>query len=714
MCIRDRATPNPAASNLPAPDLPEPDLPAPGQTVSLFADSVRYDPATGTLQARGNVEAFLGANRLTAQAITFDPATDTVTAEGEIRLDTPDGTILLASLAQLSADYRAGLVQGARVLLDNRFQIAAVEAQRSAGRYNTFYKTVASSCSVCADRPTPLWRIRARQIVHDEEAERLYFEDAWFDVLGTPIAYVPRLRMPAPGVTRASGLLLPDFSTSDFYGFGAKLPYFFTLGPHADATVTPFLTTGAGTIVEGEYRQRLDVGAFRLRGAVAVEDRTRADAGRGFINAAGAFALPRGFRADASLLLASDKDFLRQFGYSEADRLASRLSINRYGPRDFVDIRVEGVQSLRETERQGQVPLTLPRADIRRVWYGAPLPGRLGLRAGLLSLVRAEGRDGLRLSAGLDWRLDRTFANGMLLALEADLAAEVYSIRDDAAFSSEPLGRVTPSVGVVLRWPFIHYGRRAAHVLEPVVQLAYSDTLGNTDIPNEDSLLAELDETNLFTLNRFPGLDERERGLRVNYALGYTRYDPAGWNIGMTLGQVIRTDEEVDFPTGSGLRTRSSDFAAAVTFALPPSLSIVGRSLFNTSLSFRRAEFSVFYETRPVDLSAAYTLLAADDPNTVLGPVPRREELAMAARYRFAPNWELDLDYTYDIAEARSVSGAAGVTYGNDCAEIGLSVSRRFTTSNNVPPTTLFSLELRLAGIGASEPQDWPATRCGG
>ena len=38
-------------------------------------------------------------------------------------------------------------------------------------------------------------------------------------------------------------MLAPRFLQSDIYGFGFKLPYYRVLGPSADATITPFVTT---------------------------------------------------------------------------------------------------------------------------------------------------------------------------------------------------------------------------------------------------------------------------------------------------------------------------------------------------------------------------------------------------------------------------------------------------------------------------------------
>ncbi|MEM8658726.1 MAG: LptA/OstA family protein, partial [Pseudomonadota bacterium] len=173
------------------------------ERVALFADNIRYDDRSKEIIAEGNVEVYYQDNRLNADSIRYNTETGEIEAAGQIRLQTGDNTVLLADLAELSSDFRAGLITGARLILDQQFQVAAVEGARTDGRFNTLYKTVASSCSVCENSPTPIWRIRATNVTHDEDARRLYFQNAWIDIFGVPVLYVPRLRIPEPGVERA-------------------------------------------------------------------------------------------------------------------------------------------------------------------------------------------------------------------------------------------------------------------------------------------------------------------------------------------------------------------------------------------------------------------------------------------------------------------------------------------------------------------------------
>ncbi|WP_112323871.1 LPS-assembly protein LptD [Oceanibium sediminis] len=681
---------------------------------TLYADNLRYDTANQQVIATGDVEATFGPYRLQADTLRYDARAGTLEASGAIRLRTPEGMVLLASLAELSTDFREGLIEGARLIFDQQFQVAAATGQRSAGRFTSLNTAVASSCTVCIENPTPIWRIRARTVVHDEQTQRLYFDHVVLDAFGVPVLYLPKLSVPEPGVTRAPGFLIPSLSTSESYGIGAKLPYFLPMGDHADVTLTPFVTTDDAILLEGQYRHRFAAGRIRIDGAFALNDGQGERFSRGYVDAAGQFTLPRDFDLEFQLNRASDRSFLGQFNYSDADRLESFASVSRIRRNSRFDLRTEAYQTLREDEQQSEIPFVLPSATYRRTWSDTRIGGTLGVEADFLTLQRESGRDVMRLGLGVDWRGETTLSNGIRLSSVLGADVDAYSVNNDPTFGPGTLVRTTPFGAVTLRWPLARQGARAIHVIEPMVQLVYSDSFGDRDVPNEDSLLPEFDTTNLLSLNRFPGRDRREQGFRVNSGISYTRIDPLGWSIGATIGRVFKPDADQALFAGSGLRPAASNYVAALSLDIADRFSLVGRSLFDDRLEFRRGEFEFDYTTPGFDVGAAYTYLSRDDSDPLLGLLNERREISFESRYRFRPNWELDAAWTYDLADDRSISASGGITFGNECLLASFGVSRSFTSANDVPQDTRLSLEVELAGVGSSSSEGWPARQCQG
>lgn len=692
----------------------EGDLPA-----TLIADSVSYDRETGQLTAVGNVEVLYEGRVLRARAITYDERAGEIRATGPISLSDPESGVMLAGNAALTPDIREGLIESAQVLIGEKLQIAAAEARRSEGRYTTLYRAVASSCVICAGNSTPTWSLRAARITQDDVARRIYLEDATLQLFGWPVAWVPRMSVPDPAVGRASGVLFPMARHSDIYGFGVKVPYYRVIGPSSDATLTPFLTSSGAKLFEGEYRQRFDSGGFDFNGVFSLDDGMEGEFGRGAAFATGAFALDdfgfgTGFTTDFNLAVASDDAFLQQFDYSDADLLTSYARLTRTRSNDYFELDSLAFQSMREEQASSTLPVVPLTFTYRGLMTPERIGGQFGVEAQGLSVVRADGQDALRLGGALDWRRSWTLPQGVLASAGAIGDFDMYRVWDDPDFPDQAMYRAEPNINVELRWPFARTAASergvVSHVVEPIMQVIWSDTVGEFDVPNNDSTLVEFDETNLFALNRFPGEDRIETGLRANLGATYTRYDPAGWSLGAMLGRVVRATPDEAFYESTGLAGKWSDMVSALRLDIGRELSLVDRALFDADLELTRNEFMMTYLGDSGGLRASYIYLAESD-NPYYGPQPETNEFGLDARYRVLPNWEVRGLWRYDVVARENLRTGGGVIYGNDCAEFDLSVSRRHTSSNNVPPSTSIGFSVRLAGLGGRNGRQWPAAR---
>lgn len=699
-----------AAAPAAAQDTGEPALP-----VSLVADVITYDRDSKVLTASGNVEVLYQGRVLRADRIVYDEAANQVRAVGGLILTDPAGGVLMAERAELTPDLETGLVSSARLLIAGRMQMAAAEVRRTGGRYDTLYKTIASSCTICAENPTPTWALRASRVTRDTEARRMYLENARLELLGVPVALVPRLSIPEPGVERASGFLEPRFQQSDIYGFGIKAPYYKVLGPAADATLTPFVTTDGAVLLEGEYRQRFATGGFDFWGVVAVDDGLGEGGGfgRGAFQTTGAFRLSHGFLADFDLSAASDDSFLTQFDYSDTDQLTSFARVRRTRDNEYVGLGTIAFQTLTDVDESIDVPFVLPTFSYRRLRGYPGETGRFGFSLNSLGILRETGSNSFRAGAEIDWRRDFRMPHGILASGTAQALIDAYQVWDNPTLPDGLVVQAAPTLSGEVRWPWVRHTGSADHVIEPIVQAVYVTTLQDqNEIPNEDSRLPEFDETNLFSTNRFPGLDRLETGLRANLGISYTRQDPSGWSAGFTLGRILRADPVDEFAEGTGLDGRWSDYVAAVSVDFAWGLTAVNRSLFDTGFGFRRNELGIAYQGEFGAMRAAYVYLAENDSDALLGPQPETNEISLDARYRVRPNWEVRGLWRYDAATGSNLRAGGGITYGNECAEFNLSVSRRYTSSDNVPPSTSIGFSLRLAGIGEKGQEVWPARVC--
>ena len=674
---------------------------------TLIADTVTLD-GNDTLVARGNVEVFYDGTRLSAAQIVFDRAGDRLTIAGPIFIQGPDGTILTAERAQIDPQLENGILRGARLVLEQQLQLAANQIDRVDGRYSQLYKSVATSCAVCDGRP-PLWDIRAERVIHDEEARQLYFQNAQFRVRGVPILWVPRMRLPDPSLDRATGLLIPRVRTTNLLGSGLKLPYFIVLGPSRDLLLTPYLSGNTRTL-EARYRQRFLSGQINVNTAMTSDD-LLPDEPRGYIFADGLFDLGDGYRLAFDIEGTSDDGYLFDYGYADKDRLDSSVTLSRVTRNTALSARLTYYQTLRADELNRTLPPITAAVEFTRRYdlFG----GRLSYTADADALARygeavgEEGRDVTRAGLGLDWRRDWVLNTGLVADVSLGLRGDWYQINDAVAFPRD-MTRAAPNASLTLRYPLVKSTSRARHLLEPMLALHWSDSFGDTP-PNEDATRPAFDAGNLLSADLLPGQDRADTGLRGALGLRWTRQARSGTDTTLTFGRVFRDSANPAFPDSSGLSGTRSDWLVAGQFQLTQGFDLTTHALLADDLDPTLAQARLDWRTASLDLSAAYIWQQADPaldrPDTV-------SEWTLDGTARLSEAWAVNFDARYDIIADRPARAGVGVEYQNECVTVDLSVSRRYTSSDNIEPSTDYGFSVSLAGFSAGDRAGRPSARC--
>lgn len=700
-----------AAALLAAPTAPAQQAPP----ATLVADRVRV-LGEDALIAEGNVEVISDGTRLTASAIRYDRADDVVTISGPIRVDDGAGAVIVADAAALDQDLTDGLLIGARLVLDRQLQVAAAEIAR-AGPITQARRAVASSCRVCAESPVPTWEIRAREITVDEARERLTFEGAQFRVGGVPILALPRITVPTPGVERAPGFLVPSLRSTSTLGTGVIAPYFVPLGPSQDLTFSPYVSSRT-TTMGLRYRRAFRRGDVELGGALTsddVEDEDRGLRGHGYAD--GTLFLPRDTVLSFELLGSSDDEYLLDYGISDDDRLRNEVSLSRASGDDFAEARIVAYQDLRGQGLAETSPRVIPGFQWERRLTPAGL-GIIDLSVSGDGYTRdatrpidtdvdadaiADGRDAARIGASASWRLAGVLPGGVLAGARAGLDAQVFEVGDDAAFEAAdgPIERVLPEALAELRWPL----RRVAasgtvDVLEPKAALAWSPDDEDRP-PPEDSTRVELDAANLLAASRFPGEDAVERGTRAGLGVSWRRHMPSGWRAGATVGRVVRAEADPRLAEGTGLHGTTSDWLLEADLDTGAGVALAGRSLLGEG-GASRSEALLRLASRRLTLDAGYAF-----SDEVTGPdgIARDviSQLLVDADARLTTRWSTSLGLRYDFEAERAQTALVGLIWRNECAQVDLSLERRFEDESSLDPETRFGFAVALLGFGDRE-----------
>lgn len=674
----------------------------PDAPIVIVADEVAYDTEREIASASGMAEAYYGPRILAADRLEYDQKAGRVRAIGAVALRNDDGSYLFAESADLSTSFSDGTVKQPRALIAGGARFAAVEGQRIDNRFTVLSKAVYSPCNVCFEDPTPLWRVRAAKVIHDEVTRDIVYEDATFEVEGVPILYLPYFRHPDPSVERRSGFLTPEIGEDSTLGYTLKTPYFIQISPSRDLTLTPFLTTKDGLIAEAEYRALTPSGGYRLWGAATVNDRIGGDNKlRGAVEGEGRFSLGGDLGWGFDINLASDDTFLRRYDYSSADRVTSRIFAVNENERLFAEANAYYFQSFRPDEDGDTIPLALPELRLRYRALEDPTYGIATATATVLRLEREEGRDVSRITSGLNWERQFVTDFGLVLTPFAEVRADGYITDTDASTDNNPQGRVNALAGLDVRMPFIAENSLGTHIIEPVVQVVLAPYQGEQDeFPNEDSLDLNFDETILLTgQSRFAGLDRVEAGHRLNTGIRYDFTHESGFGLEAAYGRVFRTRDNDAFSETSGLRNAESDHVGALRLRLDPYFDVTGR--FRASeddFDLERAEVYARASYGPVSAAGGYARIGAD---AFGGFNEAREEIYGKGILRVTEEISLYAGGRRDLEESRLVSANGGIEFENECCQIDFSVSRRSNEDRDAEDATNFGLTLRLKSLGA-------------
>jgi LPS-assembly protein len=359
--------------------------PASGERMVVEAKELVYDEKRNVVTARGDVQIYYKGRLLEADSVIYDRNTSRVYAEGHAKVTEKDGTIARAERFDLTDDFKTGFIESLQVDTPNNTHFTAPRAER-AGETTTFDRGTYTACEACRDDPAKprTWQIRAKRIIHDNVEKMVYYEDASFELLGMPIAYVPFWSSPDPSVKRKSGFLSPFSMYRPQLGTGYAIPYFWAIAPDYDLTVTPTYFTRQGPFVSAEFRQRFDNGGYTIRAeGTHVGDRSAFapapyGAGnrrwRGAVQSFGEFWLNDRWRAGWDITVLSDRYFLQdynQYNYLLQNyffrEASSTIYLTGQGPRSFFDMRGYYFQVLSPADLQAQQPVVHPVIDYNRV-----------------------------------------------------------------------------------------------------------------------------------------------------------------------------------------------------------------------------------------------------------------------------------------------------------------------------------------------------------
>ncbi len=697
--------------------------------IKFAAEQVNYDSDADIVTASGNVVLNRDGYSLAADSVVWNRKTGEVRADGNMRSIGPNGDIAYGDSIVLTDSLKDGLVENLLLVLTDGGRLAAQSGRRSDGAINLEYAAYSPCAVESADGcpKSPSWQVKAVKVHYDPITKRVSYKGARIELFGLPVIPLPFLSHPAESKAD-SGFLVPNLRYSRNNGVEVELPYYFRLAPNRDLTVSATAFSKVAPLFQTKFRSFEKTGALEIAAYGTYSSRISTASGaalsasrvfRGYLDGAGKFQLDPNWSVSGSLRLVSDRTFLRRYGISDDDNLRSTINAERIDSKSYFSLSGWAVQTLRVGERQGLTPIALPAIDYRLRLDDPILGGKVQLQANSLAITRTQGQDTQRAFASARWDLRTITGLGQDVSFTMLGRGDVYHSDENSKTLTQVYrgnagwqARGILAAAADVRWPFAGEIFGGSQILTPRVQFVAAPAVSNLRIPNEDSRSVDLEESNLFALNRFPGYDRFEDNYRMTLGADWS-FRGKDIAIDTNVGQSFRLSNRATiFPDGTGLSEKVSDFVGRTEIRFKDIIKLNHRfRLDKDNLAMRRNEVDATIGTHGTYASIGYLKL-----NRNIGPtiedLADREEIRLAGRAKIARYWSVFGSAIVDLTGTREaplstsdgytpVRHRLGIAYDDDCLSIGFTWRRDYQDTGDARRgnSYLFRLAFRNLGV---------------
>jgi LPS-assembly protein len=701
------------------------------QLIDFSADEVIYDSEADLLTANGRVRMSRDGNYLAAERVSWDRKSGQVVAEGNVVVMTPEGDKLIGDRVDLTESLRDGTVDNLLIVMESGARIAATRGSRS-GDLTQLNNAVYSPCPVVSAEgcpKNPSWKITAARVTQDSATGRVRFNGGRLHILGVALPLLPVFSI-SDGSQKGgvSGVLVPNIRVDSNNGLELNVPYYWRVDRNRDLTITPHIYTGSLPALEARWRHLTSIGAYQIGAFITHGEVPESNPNdltpdthnrfRGYFEANGRFQLSPYWQVTGSLRRATDKTVARRYDITRDDKLRSFIRAERISLDSYVSIEGWAFQGLRSTDVQQRIPFALPAVDARLRLDEPILGGKVEVQANSLAILRRDGQDTQRAFASAKWDLRKITSLGQEITFTAFARADAYHT-DESAKTAVDIYRGKDGwqfrgIGALaadLRWPLIGEFWGGTQRLTPRVQLVLTPPTENLDIPNEDARAVDLEDSNLFALNRFPGYDRWEDGSRITYGLEWG-FDRPRWSVQTVIGQSYRlTREPSIFPDGTGLTDRFSDIVGRTRVQFGRFIDLTHRyRLDKDNLALRRTELDLTVGSPVTYVQVGYLLLNRDI-SPAIEDLRDKEELRLAGRWQFHKYWSVFGSTVIDLTGKdedplsfadgfEQVRHRLGITYEDGCLELGVAWKRDYERIGEFRKGSTFSINFALKGLG--------------
>jgi len=633
-------------------------------TGSLKAAEATYNAASGVFEAGGGIDFRDGASLVSGEAVRFNSFT------GELSFR--EGSFIVPQTPARGEASSIDISQAGVLNLTDVIYTSCPEGNND-------------------------WMLKASNIEIDANSGMGTARGASLAFKGVPFIYLPYFTYPVTDA-RKSGLLFPQFGTSDLRGFEFESPIYWNIRPNMDATFVPRYMAKRGLQLGTEYRFLTRQHGGLLWGDYLNDDKETGDK-RWRYQVDTRSMLAWNWRATVAASGVSDDNYFEDMSSSRAQtsltNLDKRLDLERYMNNWSLFFRVQDFQTIDEAIAPEDEPYAqLPQLVANGIWHDGLLGLDYKLDTEAVYFYRKDSVNGARLHLRPEMSLPVNY-RGVYITPELALDHTSYQLQDQADGLDSSPNRTAPVASIDTGAIFDRLAgaqNQLLVTLEPRAQYTYIPFRDQSDIPIFDTIVPDFNLVQLFRKNRFVGYDRLGDTNQLSVGVSSRVLDSADGRelLAVTIGQTRYFDAgRVSLPDGTTESFDASDYIAELDIRAWRNWN-AGAELQWNSQESRTERSSIRLQYRPGDFKAinlAYRYV-----------IEASEQADLSFAWPLGKSWRAIGRYNYSILEKKPLDRFAGIEYESCCWAIRL-LGRRSVSRSTGDSDTSVSFQFELKGF---------------
>jgi len=654
-----------------------------GQQIS--ADRIIYNKANQQLKTFGNSKFSDSKNRtLTAENFEYNLEKKIITADNKVKFS--DNYKNIYYFSKLNADDKFNEIIGYNLNSDlNK------EKFQSKDKFNEFIEPRLSgkevsikdnitiikdgkftSCKSTNEKEgCPYWNLNANLVTHDKENKKITYKNATLDLNDIPILYTPYFSHPVY-YFKQNPLLLGEYREKFKNG---------------DLSLEAGLTEGYKKITTSQTdgsRHHL-YGNLNLNFTDKILDQSEFNAKFQRVNN------PTYLRVNK--INSTVDGFKRNLVKEDDTRLTNEIYLNSFGKNENLNFKTAAYQNISTSKSSDQYEYLLP--EIIYSKYNLLDNNNLNFSSNFKSLNTNTNQNKTTFINNLDYSTSEFYNTNLGVGYKFLTKINNINYYSDYKTPNENLNsQINPVVGLDASLPFAKLSKESEQYLIPRILTRYSPG----KMTNAKSNDTTLNTDNLFSINRMNSDELIEKDLSLNVGLDWmwkekitNKNKPA--EAGISIGQVIKFNEDPDMPTKSSLQSKNSDLVTKANYLSPGNFDVTLKNTLDNGFNH------IYYN----DLNVKTFLKQGEinfnfyEKNSHIGS--ERYAKANLTSY-LTDNTKLTISTDRNLKTDLTNSHKLGIENENECIRYGFYLQKNYSSDKDLKPATSVFFGVTLLPFG--------------